>query len=205
MDLLDALGTIKLTKEGKQRRKPKPYTEEEIKLLLAQVPKTFPDAEKAQKVSAAIKFMIATGVAVRDTVQLEKTSLRDGWLRLNRQKTDEAVVQRLDPGLHQELQKVLNGNPRYVFWDGKMMPTSATAAWQREIGAVMKDAGLYIKGNVCHRFRDTATDFWLGAGCSINEIAGMLGDKPAAVQKHYADMISKRMEDRLAKLPVRTW
>jgi hypothetical protein len=25
------------------------------------------------------------------------------------------------------------------------------------------------------------------------------------VQKHYADMISKRMEDRLAKLPVRTW
>jgi integrase len=205
VDLLDALGTIKQTREGKQRRKPKPYTEQEIKLLLAQVAKTFPDPVKAQTVSTAIRFMIATGVAIRDTVQLEKASLREGWLRFDRQKTGERVVQRLDPGLHKELLSVLNGNPRYVFWNGSTMPTSATATWQRDIRAVMEDAGLYIPGNVAHRFRDTAADFWLGAGCSINEIAGMLGDEPATVQKHYADMISKRMEDRLAKLPVRTW
>jgi integrase len=205
VDLLDALGKIKLTREGKQRRKPKPYTEEEIKTLLAQVPKTFPDPVKAQTVDAAIRFMIATGVAIRDTVQMERTSIRDGWLRFDRQKTGSPVVQRLDPGLHQELLAVLNGNPRYVFWNGSSMPISATVTWLRDIRAVMQDAGLYIKGNLAHRFRDTATDFWLGAGCSINEIAGMLGDKPEVVQKHYADMISKRMEDRLAKLPVRTW
>jgi integrase len=78
IDLLDVLGTIKQTREGKQRRKPRPYTEEEIRLLLSQVPKTFPDPVKAQTVSTAIRFMIATGVAIRDTVQLEKASLRDG-------------------------------------------------------------------------------------------------------------------------------
>ena len=39
----------------------------------------------------------------------------------------------------------------------------------------------------------------------MTEIAALLGDSVAIVEKHYADMASKRMEDRLAKLPVRTW
>jgi hypothetical protein len=50
-----------------------------------------------------------------------------------------------------------------------------------------------------------AVDFWLGTGCSMTEIAAMLGDTVAIVEKHYADLASKRMEERLARVPVRTW
>jgi hypothetical protein len=69
----------------------------------------------------------------------------------------------------------------------------------------MRNTGVWIKGNLSHRFRDTAVDFWLGAGCSMTEIAAMLGDTVAIVEKHYADSASKRMEERLARVPVRTW
>ena len=69
----------------------------------------------------------------------------------------------------------------------------------------MEDAGLWIKGNLSHRFRDTAVDFWLGAGCSLTEIAAMLGDTVSVLEEHYLSLISKRMEERLAKVPVRTW
>ena len=37
-DVLDALNTIKETKHGKERRKPKPFPEDEIKKLLAKIP-----------------------------------------------------------------------------------------------------------------------------------------------------------------------
>jgi hypothetical protein len=43
------------------------------------------------------------------------------------------------------------------------------------------------------------------AGCSMTEVAAMLGDTVAIAEKHYADLASKRMEDRLAKLQARTW
>jgi hypothetical protein len=69
----------------------------------------------------------------------------------------------------------------------------------------MEDAGLWIKGNVSHRLRDTAVDFWLGKGCSMTEVAAMLGDTVAVTEKHYASLQSKRFEERLANVPTRSW
>jgi len=69
----------------------------------------------------------------------------------------------------------------------------------------MTDAGLWIKGNLSHRFRDTAVDFWLGQGCSILEVAAMLGDTVPIVEKHYRKLLSSRMAARLAKVPTRSW
>jgi hypothetical protein len=70
---------------------------------------------------------------------------------------------------------------------------------------LMEDAGVWIKGNLSHRFRDIAVDFWQVPGCSMTEIAAMLEDIAAIVEKHYADLASKRMEERLSKIPVRPW
>jgi site-specific recombinase XerD len=204
-EILDAFGKIKESKADSDRLEPKPFTEAELKKLLAQVPVTFTDSIKAARVTALIHCMVSTGMAIRDTVQLEIKSLKDGRLRIKRQKTGKAVTQKLDPGLHWELTAVTNGNPRYVFWNGTSLPESATGLWQTDLRKLMEDAGLWIKGNLSHRFRDTAVDFWLGAGCSMTEIAALLGDTVTVVERHYADLASKRMEDRLAKLPVRTW
>ena len=204
-DVLDAIRPIKQTREGMARRSPKPFSEKEIEKLLAQVPVSFPNAEKASRVTALIHLQIGTGLAVRDAVQLERSSIKDGWLRIKRQKTGTDVVQRLDAGLHKELLTVLNGNPRYVFWDGNVLPTSAVGMWLKDVRKVMSDAGLWTKGDLSHRFRDTFVDYMYGAGCSVGEIAKMIGDNETTVERHYKDLLSKRMEERLAKLPVRTW
>jgi site-specific recombinase XerD len=205
-DLLAVLKTITLSKADRVRLKPRPFSEKELKRLLEQIPKTFPDAQKAVKMTALIHCMVSTGLAIRDTVQLERDSIADGWLRIERQKTNRAVKQRLEAGLHRELLSVANGNPKYIFWNGASKPTSAVGTWQADLRDLMSAAGLWIKGNLSHRFRDTAVDFWLGSGCDIPQIAAMLGDTPAIVAKHYADLLSKRFEDeRLAKVPSRSW
>jgi len=204
-EILDAFGKIKASRADSERLEPKPFTEAELEKLLAQVPVTFPDAVKAARITALIHCMVSTGLAIRDTVQLEIKSLHGGQLRIKRQKTEKAVTQRLDPALHRELLAVTNGNPKYVFWNGTSLGESATGLWQADLRNLMEDAGLWIKGNLSHRFRDTAVDFWLGAGCSMTEIAALLGDTVTVVEKHYANLASKRMEDRLAKLPVRSW
>src|SRR5579859_5138046 len=191
-ELLDNLKAIKLSRAEKERLKPQPFTEEELKTLLAQIPKSFPETEKAARITALVHFMVSTGLAIRDTIQLERAQIAKGGLEIKRQKTDKKVQQTLDDGLYKELLAVANSNPKYIFWNGTSQPTSAVGLWQEDLRKLMKDAGLWIPGNLSHRFRDTAVDFWLGAGYSLTEIAAMLGDTVAIVEEHYKDQESKR-------------
>jgi integrase len=196
-DLLDALKTIRESKEGRERRKPKPFSESEIKRIL--------QCTSDPKLQTLVRLMVSTGLAIRDAVQLERKNIADGWLRIERQKTGRPVRQKLDAGLHAELLSVLNGNPRYVFWSGNGMADSNTKVLHKHMRRVMKAAGVYIKGNLFHRFRDTAVDTWLGLGWSMTDVAAALGDTLAICEKHYSDLASRRFEDRLAKLPIRSW
>ncbi|HEU0046891.1 MAG: hypothetical protein DMG96_38390 [Acidobacteria bacterium] len=209
-DLLDALGKIKETKQGKERRKPKPFTEEEIENLLAKVPVVFADdPEKIPSHQTMIRLMVSTGLAIVDTVQLERAALerakKTGVLEVERQKTNKPATIPISTGLLGELLAVMNGNPKYVFWHGAALADSETKRLQGEMRDLMKAAGVYIKGNVYHRFRDTAVDFWIGQGWSLTDVATALGDTVTVVEKHYKDWASQRMKERLAKLPVREW
>ncbi len=200
-DLLSALKTIRLSKDDRKRLEPKPFAEQEIKALFAQIPRTFEPA-KAAEAALLVKLMVATGLAIRDAVQLERRNIRDGWLRINRQKTGRLVLQHLDPDLCREL---LDGEGEYIFWNARMQVTSTVTAWQDDLRLLMQEARLWIPGNVSHRFRDTAVDYWLGQGCSLTEIAAMLGDTVAVCERHYANLASARMQERLAKMPKRSW
>jgi integrase len=205
-DILRVLKPIKLTKEDTVRLKPQPFSDKELTTLIAQVPKTFPDdATKQARVIALIHCQVETGLAIRDTVQLERGDIKDGWLRIERQKTGRPVRQPLRPGLYDELVTVTNGNPKYVFWNGTSLPESATGLWQTDLRQLMQDAGVWIKGNLSHRFRDTAVDFWLSEGRTVVQIAAYLGDTTRIVERHYADLISERMEKQLASVPFRSW
>jgi integrase/recombinase XerD len=209
-DLLDALGTIRETRQGREQRKPKPFTEAELNTLLAQVPVTFKDEpEKITRHQTMIRAMVSTGLAIIDTVQLQRSvverAAKTGVVEIERQKTGKSAMIPVDSELIEELTAVLNGNPRYVFWHGKALADSETKRLQGEMRDLMRDAGLYIQGNVFHRFRDTAVDFWLGQGWSLTDVATALGDTLTIVEKHYKDWASQRMKERLAKLPVRKW
>jgi len=207
-DLLDALTRIKETKQGKNSRKPKPFTEEEITLLLAQVPIVF-DTPEILRHETRIRLMVSTGLAIIDTVQLERAALerakKTGVLEVERQKTGKPATIPIDSDLLNELTAVMNGNPKYVFWQGMGTADSEAGRLRGEMRGLMKTAGVYIKGDVFHRFRDTAVDFWIGQGWSLTDVATALGDTVSTVEKHYKDWASQRMKERLAKLPVRKW
>jgi integrase len=210
MDVLDALGTIKETKEGKQRRKPKPFSESEINKLLKKVPEVFAEENhKIPKLQTLIRMMVTTGLAIVDAVQLERATLenaeRNGVIEVERQKTGKPATMPIDKALLAELRSVLNGNPRYVFWNGRSLADSETKLLQSDMRKLMKAAGVYIKGNVFHRFRDSAVDTWIGLGWSMTEIATALGDTVTIVERHYKDWASQRMKERMARLPVRQW
>lgn len=208
-ELLDALGTIKQTREGRERRKPKPLTEEQLKILLAQVPISFASEPlKIPRVLAFVKGAVSTGLACTDMAHLERASLesaKNGILVIERRKTGRKAMPRISEDMRRELLAVTNGNARYVFHDGVKLPHSATAYWQYDLRQLFDDAGLRIKGNLAHRFRDTFVDFMLGEGYDLTDIAAMLGDTLAVVEQHYADLASNRMAERLLKKPARSW
>ena len=209
-DVLDALDTIKETKAGKERRKPKPLTEEELQKLLAKVPAVFENApDKIARHQTMIRLMASAGLAIIDAVLLEKAVLerakKTGVLDFERQKTGKPATIPIDASLLSELMGALNGNPKYVFWHGAALADSETKRLQAEMRDVMKAAGVYIKGNIYHRLRDTAVDSWLGMGWSLTDVATALGDTVRIVERHYKDWASKRQQERLAKLPVRKW
>ena len=80
-DLLAALKTIRLSKVDKERLEPKPFTEKEIKVLFAQIPKTFP-AEK---------------VAVSDTAREVHDCDRSCYSRHSATGSSSASSRRLAP------------------------------------------------------------------------------------------------------------
>ena len=71
------------------------------------------------------------------------------------------------------------------FGNGTSLPSLRLVCGRKICGTLMKAAGLWIKGNLSHRFRDTAVDFWLGQGWSLTDVADALGDTVAVVERHY--------------------
>jgi integrase len=145
-ELANTLGAIEESKASRERSKPKPFTEAEVQKMLDVAGEIFPP-DKAAKVRTFVRTAVSTGLACRDVVQLERASIEDGWLNVRRQKTGAPVMQKLDPALHAELLATLNGNPRYIFFDGRNAP-SATNCWLCDIRLLQKKAGVYIKGDL---------------------------------------------------------
>jgi site-specific recombinase XerD len=196
---------IKIKKSDHQ--KADPFSNAQVEKMLALVPVIFAgsdvDLVKVRiRLTALIHLMVSTGIAIIDACKLRKADFENGWLDINRQKTEEKVRIQLTPALVEELLVVKNGNKEYVFWDGATNLHSLTGNFQKQLRRVMKAAGCYKKGNLSHRFRDSYAAFLFESGCSITQVAAALGDSEATVRKHYQKHAS---DDRLAKLPQRTF
>jgi site-specific recombinase XerD len=195
-DLLKAVKGVRV----KAKSEPHPFTDAELTRLLAQVPVTFPDEPRRSRIIALIHLMVGTGLAIVDAGGLKKENFKNGWLNVTRQKTGTHVELRLDSALLKELQTVTNGNPEYVFWNDKTKLSSLTGIFQANLRDVMKDAKVYIKGDLSHRFRDTFAKFLFDNGCSVTQVAEAMGDTEEIVLRHYRGFAG---QERLAKLPQR--
>lgn len=201
-NLLELLKLKGIIIKAKDRPKPQPFTDEELNRLLAQVPVTFPDESRRSRVTALIHLMVSTGLAIVDASSLKRANFENGWLKINRQKTERPVKQKLNPALLKELKTVTNGNPEYVFWNGDIKLSSLTGLFQTNLRDVMKDAKVYTHGDLSHRFRDTYVKFLFDNGCSITKVAEAIGDTEAIVERHYKSFMD---DEDLEKLPQRTF
>jgi len=202
-ELLNSMGSIKLSREDYDRLKPRPLSEDDITSLMAEIPKRLPE-DKAKTLTLAVRVMLSTGIAVIDCARLKKSEISDGWLKIRRQKTSRPVLQRLSEGLHKALMTYA-GNHEYIFYRSNAEFQTMINIWSEQVRDCQKALGIHVSGNLMHRFRDTFVDFHIGQGTPLTEIAAMIGDSVRTTEAHYADLLSQRAKGRIAAVPVREW
>ena len=192
-DIREQIDTPRETRAGKARRRPKPYTDKEIAAF-----RTVADP------LTELFFLtsIQTGLAVSDLVQLTPNHLREGCVVTQRQKTGKEVVIPVSPQLYNSLRLVLPfWKPR--FGDPTRFQTGVTI-WSDRMRVTQQKAGIWQKGSLTHRGRDTFVEKQLQAGVKIQVIAARLGDLVSTVERHYADLLSPRMREANLEAPVVT-
>jgi len=201
-----------------------PLTDKEYEKLLAQCSKEFQPV-RARKVHALIQCMRYTGLAIRDAVPLEQDEIQ--WdkkkkvhrIVTSRQKTGVHVSVPIPGAVARELLDLLNGNPRYVFWnrggfggrdsekrgkEGK--ETTAVTTMQTDLRNLFRAAGLYVENQhmVSHRLRDTFAVSMLSRGVPLEEVSKMLGNSLKVCERHYGKWVQSR-QDRLDALVIGTF
>ena len=118
-----------------------PLTEAQYKELLDVIPNEFSET-KARRVHALVRLMRHSGLAIRDTVTLERTELHHdkdkGLYRIvtSRQKTGTHVSVPIPPDVAEEVLSVmkLNESPNYIFWNsGTGTERTVVTNWQSDL------------------------------------------------------------------------
>ncbi len=188
-----------------------PLTDKEYEKLLQQISTEF-DPAKARKVRALVQLMRHSGLAIRDAVTLEKGEIqRDMKKKIyrivtNRQKTGTHVSVPIPDAVAQEVLAVLNGNPRYVFWNtGTGKEQSAVTNWQHDLRALFRGTFGEDTDFTPHCLRDTFAVSLLEKGVPLEEVSKLLGHESIkTTEKSYAKWVQSR-QDRLDSLVVGTW
>jgi len=164
--------------------------------------------EKGKKVHALIQLMAFSGLAIRDAVTLERGEImKDKYYRVvtSRQKTGTDVSVAIPPAVANEVLTVLNGNPKYVFWNsGTGKEQSLVTNWQHDLRCVFRTAFGQDTDFTPHCLRDTFAVNLLNSGAPMEEVARALGNSIRVCEKHYAKWVKSR-QDRLDSFVVASW
>jgi integrase len=195
-DLARKLKLPRPTPEGNERRKPRPFSDDEIQAFLSVAKPRVTLFFRAQiatgfraQIATGFRAQIATGLGVSDMVRLRSEHLQNGCVVICRQKTGKQVRVRIAPALYHELEIGL------PFYSGRR--ETGVAKWSDLIRNTMARAGVYSRWGLTHRCRDSFVDRQLAAGTSIAVIAAALGDLISTVEKHYQSLDSMRMRQQI--------
>ncbi len=187
-----------------------PLSQEQYTTLLATVP-TILNGVKSQRVHALIQLMRHSALAIRDAVTLERGELvQDAKKKIYRvatarQKTGTPVSVPLPADVAKEILTVVNGSPRYVFWNGNGLEQSAVTNWQHDLRALFRATFGKDTHFTPHCLRDTAAVEWLSAGIPLEQVSKLLGHTSVkTTEKSYAPWVTAP-QDRLDSLVVATW
>jgi len=177
------------------------FTAEEYERILKAVGKCGFSAETERKVYSLVQLMRHAGLAIIDAACLERNQIveRNGEYRVSlatRQKTSKhGRLQRIDNAIPaavgRDLMAVLNGNPRYVFWNraGEDAATEvekrdAVKYWQKRVRTLLDKAG--FPDATGHKFRHTLAIEMIRHGATFEDVAAALGNTVAVVAKFYS-------------------
>jgi integrase/recombinase XerD len=167
-----------------------PFEPEEMKRILAFIPKCGFSAKQEKRVRALVLLQRWSGLAIQDAVTLAREDLqpagKDAYrIVTKRSKTGVAINNVIPRKVGAELLTVLNGNPRHFFWSGVGRPKSAVSYFQKLLKKVFAKAG--IANGHSHRLRDTAAVEMLKHDVDIRKVSRFLGHTSVrTTEKYYA-------------------
>ena len=168
-------------------------------------------AKPDPKLHALIQLMRFAGLAIIDAACLERSQIIQKGnayrIRLaSRQKTSkkwqrQMIDNAIPPAVGQDLLAVLNGNPRYVFWN-RASEDAATDAekrdavkyWQKQVRALLDAAG--VPNATSHKFRHTLAIEMIRHGATFEDVAAALGNTVGVVAKFYSHEWAKVRQNR---------
>ncbi len=172
------------------------------------------------KLTALVQLMRFGGLAIIDAACLERSQIIQNGnkyrIRLaSRQKTSkksqrQMIDNAVPPTLGKELLAVLNGNPRYVFWNrAENTPATDTEKrdavkyWQKQVRALLGAAGFLDATS--HKFRHTLAIEMIRHGATFEDVAAALGNTVAVVAKFYSHEWAKVRQGRTDKAIKAAW
>jgi len=188
------------------------FTAEEYAAILQAIPLCGWTKERESKMRALIQLMRYAGLAMIDACCLERSQIHrvKGQYRIqlrSRQKTSkkdhlQGIDNVVPPNAGKEIVAVLNGNPRYVFWnfkgDGPASDEQKRAVsekyFQRYMRTLLDKAGL--PNATSHKFRHTLAIEMIRHGASFEDVAATLGNTVAVVAKFYSHEWGKVRQHR---------
>lgn len=196
------------------------FSPAEYQKVLASIPKAGFSPALQARMHALIQLMRHGGLAIIDAATLERTNIRqvgpDYRIALvSRQKTSkkakpQAIDNAIPPSVGMALVAVLNGNPRFVFWDGGKTGEGSDAEkreavkyWQKQIRTLLDTAG--FPKATSHKFRHTLAIDMIRHGAKFEDVAAALGNTVGVVEKFYSHEWEKQRTGKTDEAIKATW
>jgi integrase/recombinase XerD len=156
---------------------------------------------RADRLRALVLLMRWSGLAIQDSVTLERDRLsEDDKLFLYRAKTGVPVYVPIPPDVAAALRSLPNSNPRYFFWSGNGDPQTPCKGWRRSLTRLFSLANIRKADGTpkrCHphMFRDTFAVELLNRGVPIDRVSLLLGHSSVKItERHYAPFVKERQQ-----------
>jgi site-specific recombinase XerD len=197
------------------------FTADEYASILKAIPECGWRKELQSKMRALVQIMRFAGLAMVDACCLERSQIHrtKGQYRIrfrSRRKTSKKAHLRpidnvIPAQVGKELVAVLNGNPRYVFWnfngDGPASDEQKRAVsekyFQRYMRTLLDKAGLLDATS--HKFRHTLAIEMIRHGASFEDVATTLGNTIPVVAKFYSHEWPKVRQHKTDSAIQQTW
>lgn len=165
-----------------------PFSPQEIAKMLA-------ETNRHPLLHAIITTFLYTGLRIGDVMSLKKKDINGDVLRVNTRKRDTIVTLHVHADLrvaidaHLKAQSAIQRKSELMFSTQNGRPIVSLA---RDLRRVWKKCG--ISGAHAHRFRDTLAVRLLSQGASLYDVAKLLGNSAAVVEKYYAPYVRELVE-----------